>query len=112
MIISADQFWVVWRLSTGHLNKRHMTLDSAEKEAHRLAQAEPKEIFYVLTSVQCHSSPLPTKRNVYEWRYWYDDGTGIKEWKVAKKLMNANEAYAHFTGVQYEQHAGPFKVEE
>lgn len=44
-------FFLVWNPSTGYTKKRHKTVESAETEAQRLADLNPKTKFHVLLSL-------------------------------------------------------------
>lgn len=44
-------FFLVWNSNTMHSKFRHKTVESAEKEANRLAEQHPGEKFHVLLSL-------------------------------------------------------------
>lgn len=44
-------FYLVWNPGRALPKKRHATLESAQKEAERLAKKQPNESFYVLQTV-------------------------------------------------------------
>jgi hypothetical protein len=42
------EFWLVWRVGSDRISKRHTTVELAETEAKRLAGQFPDRTFYVL----------------------------------------------------------------
>lgn len=46
-----ERFWLVWRGGGGVPTHMHPTKDSAEREAERLAKANPGSTFYVMKAV-------------------------------------------------------------
>lgn len=46
--VERDKFWIVWRLHGGAPTVKHYDKSDAEREAERLAKANPGETFYVL----------------------------------------------------------------
>lgn len=44
-------FFLVWNLVTGFTRKQHGTIESAEKEAQRLADLDPTGRFFVLVGL-------------------------------------------------------------
>lgn len=46
-----EPFWLVWNPARDKPQHRHSTLDGANREAERLARANPGETFIVLESV-------------------------------------------------------------
>lgn len=45
------KFWVVWQPESGNPHKRHDSLESASREAERLAECAPRHAFYVMEAV-------------------------------------------------------------
>lgn len=53
-------FWLVWRLNGGSPTYNHNSRESADKEAKRLSQQNPGEVFVVLksaTAFHCEVKP-------------------------------------------------------
>lgn len=51
MNMNTQTFWVVWQPQSGNPQYRHPTIESATREAERLADQEPHREFYVLEAV-------------------------------------------------------------
>lgn len=49
--MSESKFWVVWQPESGAPRHRHESLESATREAERLAECAPRHAFYVLEAV-------------------------------------------------------------
>lgn len=50
-------FWLVWKVGSNKINKRHSTAQDAEREAQRLSALYPDRTFYVLEAKQRIGSP-------------------------------------------------------
>lgn len=53
------KFWMVWREGTPVTKHRHQFKVEAEKEAERLAAANPGEVFFILKTVDAISARKP-----------------------------------------------------
>lgn len=45
------KFWVVWQPESGNPQHRHESLESASREAERLAECAPRHAFYVMEAI-------------------------------------------------------------
>lgn len=49
--MSNSKFWVVWQPESGAPHRRHDSLESAQAEAERLAEATQTRSFYVMEAI-------------------------------------------------------------
>jgi len=58
-----DKFWMVWRENSPTTRYRHWSKQAAKREAERLSQQNPGEVFYVLkTTAAMITEPSPVKK--------------------------------------------------